>query len=219
MFETLIILKQGGWTMIPLALCSVVAATIIIERAIALRRAIVIDNVVVRAIEEYTGEDSVGKALEACEMSGSPLGRVVEEVLHMRHLEMTRLREAMYASGRVQVGRLERGLTLLEIIAGVSPLLGLLGTVLGMLTVFNTVTAHGIGDPQVLSSGIAKALVTTIAGLCVAIPALACHSWFSKRVDDLASEIQGYATRLMTRLQGMGTTVSPPSNTEEHDLR
>ncbi len=200
MFETLDMLAQGGWPMIPLAGCSLVAVTIIIERAIALRRAAVIDVKVIRAIEEYAGEASAEGALQVCRSSSAALSRIVEEVLRLRHLNPAQVREAMYAAGRVQAGRLERGLTLLEIIAGISPLIGLLGTVLGMLTVFNTITAHGIGDPQVLSSGISKALITTIAGLCVGIPALACHSWFSKCVDDLTTEMQGHITRLITKL-------------------
>ena len=200
MFETLDTLWQGGWPMIPLAGCSLVALTIVIERAVALRRATVIDRAVVRAVRGYGGEGSVEETLAACGPSSSALARIVEEVLRARRLDPIQLREAMYAAGRVQVGRLERGLTLLEIIAGVSPLIGLLGTVLGMLTVFNAITAHGIGDAQILSGGISKALITTIAGLCVAIPTLACHSWFSKRVDDLATELQGYATDLIARL-------------------
>ena len=109
----------------------------------------------------------------------------------------------MHATGRSQVGTLERGLTLLEIIANVSPLLRLLGTVLGMVAVFDAITTEGLGNPQVLSEGISKALVTTVAGLCVAIPALACHSWFSRRVDDLATEMQDRATGLVAKLQGL----------------
>jgi len=137
-----------------------------------------------------------------CNRSPTSLAHVVKEVLDARHLDVPHLREVMNAAGRVEVGRLKRGLTLLEIIAGVSPLIGLLGTVLGMFTVFNAITAHGIGDAQVLSGGISKALITTIAGLCIGIPALAFHSWFSKRVEDLASEIQGHATRLILKLGG-----------------
>ena len=112
----------------------------------------------------------------------------------------------MHAAGRTQVGTLERGLTVLEIITGISPLLGLLGTVLGMVTVFNAITAAGLGNPQVLSGGISKALVTTVAGLTVAIPALACHTWFSRRVDDLAVEMQDRATGFIAKLQSFRTT-------------
>ncbi|MDP7639362.1 MAG: MotA/TolQ/ExbB proton channel family protein, partial [Candidatus Hydrogenedentes bacterium] len=96
---------------------------------------------------------------------------------------------------------LERGLTLLEIVAGISPLIGLLGTVLGMVTVFDAITAEGIGNPQVLSNGISKALVTTVAGLCIAIPSLAFHSYFSRRVESLAMEMQDVAMGFITKVR------------------
>jgi biopolymer transport protein ExbB len=95
---------------------------------------------------------------------------------------------------------LERGLTMLEIIANVSPLIGLLGTVLGMVTVFDAVTAQGLGNPQILAAGISQALITTIAGLCVAIPALAFHGIYSKRVDELSIEMQERATAFLAKL-------------------
>ncbi|HEO69944.1 MAG TPA: MotA/TolQ/ExbB proton channel family protein [Candidatus Hydrogenedentes bacterium] len=188
--------------MAALAICSLMGATVIIERAVALRRRAVIDPKLVATIEVYNGDTSTQRLLDLCNRSPTSLAHVVKEVLDARHLDVPHLREVMNAAGRVEVGRLKRGLTLLEIIAGVSPLIGLLGTVLGMFTVFNAITAHGIGDAQVLSGGISKALITTIAGLCIGIPALAFHSWFSKRVEDLASEIQGHATRLILKLGG-----------------
>ncbi len=195
-------LRQGGWPMIPLALCSLAAVTIIIERTLALRHATVIHKTVVLAIKDFSGEASVDVTRDICEMSRGALARIVEDVLHARHLNPLQIREAMYAAGRVQIGRLERGLIVLEIIAGISPLIGLLGTVLGMLTVFKAITAHGIGDPQVLANGISQALLTTIAGLCVAIPALAFHGWFTKRVDDLAAALQDHATQLVAKVSG-----------------
>ena len=100
-------------------------------------------------------------------------------------------------------GRLERGLTVLEVVAAVSPLLGLLGTVLGMVQIFEAITAAGLGDPQVLAGGIGKALITTVAGLCVAIPALAAHSFLARRVDEYAIEMQNRATVFLVRLQTM----------------
>ncbi|HOY03089.1 MAG TPA: MotA/TolQ/ExbB proton channel family protein [Candidatus Hydrogenedentes bacterium] len=197
-FETL---QQGGWSMILLGICSLTALTIIIERFFALRRASVIDPVVVDVIEEYVGESSAETAARICRSRRGALARVVEEAVHVRRRDAAHVREAVAAAAHVQLGRLGRGLTVLEIIANVSPLIGLLGTVLGMHTVFKAITAQGIGNPQVLSEGISEALITTIAGLCVAIPALACHSWFSQRVDDLAAEMRGHVTKLLAKLQ------------------
>ncbi|HIJ64617.1 MAG TPA: MotA/TolQ/ExbB proton channel family protein [Candidatus Hydrogenedentes bacterium] len=203
MLETLSMLRQGGLIMFPLLVCSLTAATIVIERCLALRRSIVFDPRALRVVEDYAGETSAEQAVAVCRRANGPFARIVEEILKTRHLDHAHALETMYATGRTQLGVLERGLTVLEIIANVSPLLGLLGTVLGMVTVFNAITAKGIGNPQVLSDGISKALVTTVAGLCVAIPALAFHSWLSKRVDDFAAEMQDRATNFIGRIQDL----------------
>jgi biopolymer transport protein ExbB len=200
MFE---MLRAGGWIMFPLAVCSLTGLAIIIERFIALRRQVVIDPTVLQLVSEYSETTSPEKAMALCRRARGPFARLVEEVIRGRRLDHVQALEMMHATGRSQVGTLERGLTLLEIIANVSPLLGLLGTVLGMVAVFDAITTEGLGNPQVLSDGISKALVTTVAGLCVAIPALACHSWFSRRVDDLATEMQDRATGLVAKLQGL----------------
>jgi biopolymer transport protein ExbB len=200
MFE---MLRAGGWIMFPLAVCSLTGLAIIIERFIALRRQVVIDPVVLQLVSEYSETTSPEKAMALCRRARGPFARLVEEVIRARNLDHVQALEMMHATGRSQVGTLERGLTLLEIIANVSPLLGLLGTVLGMVAVFDAITTEGLGNPQVLSDGISKALVTTVAGLCVAIPALACHSWFSRRVDDLATEMQDRAISLVAKLQGL----------------
>ena len=194
------VLKQGGLVMLPLALCSVTAAAIAVERAVALRRRTVVPPGLVAAVDAFTAGSDPEALRTACRRSGGAFARIVEAVLDARRLDRTQAIETMHAIGRTQVGSLERGLTLLEIIASTSPLLGLLGTVLGMVNVFNVITAHGIGDPQVLSDGISKALITTVAGLSVAIPSLACHSWFSRRVDDLAVEMHERATALLAKL-------------------
>jgi len=203
MFETIGMLRQGGLIMLPLGLCSLTAVTIILERLYALRRSAVIGGRVPRIMQQYGGEATADAALAACRQTQGPLARVIEEVIRTRHIEHAQAVEAVHATGRTQVASLERGLTLLEIIAGVSPLLGLLGTVLGMVTVFNAITAQGIGDPQVLSDGISKALVTTVAGLIIAIPSLAFHSWLSRRVDDYAMEMQNAAMSFVFKVRAL----------------
>jgi biopolymer transport protein ExbB len=204
MLETLYMLDRGGITMYPLGLCSLVALTIIIERSFALRRSSVLEPRLMDLVEEYRGEETAAIALAVCRRSRSAFARIVEQVIRTRHLDHAQAIEAVSAVGRTQMAALERGLTLLEIVAGVSPLLGLLGTVLGMVTVFDAITTQGIGDPQVLSDGISKALVTTVAGLVVAIPALAFHSWFSRRVETLSTEMQHAATRFAFRVRPQG---------------
>lgn len=205
MLEAWGMLYQGGWIIFPIFVCSMAGLTIIIERSIALRRSTVIDPRVLKVIADYKGEASATPAVIACQRAKGAFAEIIAEVIRMRRLDHAQAIESMHAVGRTQVGRLERGLTILEIVAGIAPLLGLLGTVLGMVEVFNAITARGLGNPQILSDGISKALVTTVAGLCVAIPALAFHSLFTKRVEDLATEMQFRATSFIVALQSMPT--------------
>ncbi|MCF6286400.1 MAG: MotA/TolQ/ExbB proton channel family protein [Candidatus Hydrogenedentes bacterium] len=202
MSDLIAMLRQGGWPMVPLGICSLVALTVVLERAIALRRERVIAPEIIRILHEY-GHDNgttISHMLAICRHSQGAFARIAEELIQMRHLTHAQLLETMHAVGRTHVGRLERGLTLLEIVANISPLIGLLGTVLGMVSVFDAITMEGLGNPQVLADGISKALVTTIAGLCVAIPALTFHSIYSKRVDELAIEMQERATAFLAKL-------------------
>jgi len=202
MIETIRMLKYGGAVMIPIGICSLAALAIILERAFALRRSKVLAPKVLALVETYNGSTPDEAALMACRRAKGAFARIIETVLKTRRLDHAQAIETMHATGRTEVGALERGLTALEIVAGISPLLGLLGTVLGMVNVFDAITVGGLGNPQTLSSGISKALVTTVAGLVVAIPALAFHSWFSRRVDDLAAEMQDRATAFLVQLQG-----------------
>jgi len=200
MSSTIELLQQGGWPMIPLAICSLVGLAIIFERFVSLRRHSVIDPEIEKLVEQFNGGSSADDAITVCRRARGPYARIIEEVLRARSHDRAYAIETMHSTGRAQLGYLERGLTVLEIIANISPLIGLLGTVLGMVTVFNAITAEGLGRPEVLSDGISKALVTTVAGLCVAIPAVAFHSWFSRIADDLAIEMQNRATGFVAKL-------------------
>lgn len=202
MSEFLDLMRQGGWPMIPLSICSVAALAVVFERAFALRRNKVIHPEIVRILHEFGDPDggSPSHSLAVCQRTPGAFARIAEELIQLRNLSHAQLLETMHAVGRTHVARLERGLTMLEIIANVSPLIGLLGTVLGMVTVFDAVTSKGLGDPQVLAAGISQALITTIAGLCVAIPALAFHGVYTKRVDELSIEMQERATAFLAKL-------------------
>ena len=198
--ESIELLKQGGWPMIPLGICSVAGLAVVFERLMALRRHRAIPKTVIDAIDLYQGESSMDSALSVCRHNPSPFARIVDVLIRSRKLDHHQMIEMLHSSGRKEVERLERGLLVLEIVAGISPLIGLLGTVLGMVTVFDAITAEGLGDAQVLSEGISKALVTTVAGLSVAIPALAFHSYFSKHVESIAIEMQERAVGFVTKL-------------------
>ncbi len=193
-------LRHGGWILFPIGLCSLTALAIVIERLVMLRRSRILDQRVVDLVDEFSDTLPPEAALEVCQRARGPFARIIEEIIRARHLPAGHVTETLQATGRTQTAMMERGLTVLEIIANVSPLLGLLGTVLGMVTVFNAITAEGVGNPRVLSEGISQALVTTVAGLVVAIPAFAFHSWLSSRVDDLATEMHERATAFIARL-------------------
>jgi len=186
--------------MVPLGVCSVATLTVVIERFFALRRTRSIPPAIVGLIDLYQGESSVEAAVQTCRHSRSSLARIVEEMLIARKQGYTHLVESLNATGRREVERLERGLLVLEVVAGISPLIGLLGTVLGMVSVFDAITAEGLGNAQVLSAGISKALVTTITGLVIGIPALAFHGYFSKCVDSIAIEMQELMTTFASKL-------------------
>lgn len=198
--EAIEFLKQGGWPMIPLGICSVAGLAIAFERMFALRRHRAIPKTVVDVMDLYQGEGSLESTISVCRNNPSPFGRIVEILIHARNLDHHQIIELLHSNGRKEVEKLERGLLVLEIVAGISPLIGLLGTVLGMVTVFDAITAEGLGDAQVLSEGISKALITTVAGLSVAIPALAFHSYFTKHVESIAIEMQERAVGFVTKL-------------------
>ena len=198
--EVISMLRHGGWILFPIGVCSLTGLAIVIERLVMLRRNRILDPRVVHLVDGFSDTMQPEAALEVCRRARGPFARIIEEIVRARHLPAAQVVETLQATGRTQMGLMERGLTVLEIIANVSPLLGLLGTVLGMVTVFNAITAEGVGNPRVLSEGISQALITTVAGLVVAIPAFAFHSWLSSRVDELATEMHERATVFVSRL-------------------
>lgn len=188
--------------MIPILFCSMVSLAVIIERAFSLRSGRVLPTPLLeelarsgRPLEELAGKVKNERGV---------LARVLADGLENRSAGMEQNREVLQASGKAAASRLERGLTLLEIVAVISPLLGLLGTVIGMVQVFDVISEIGAGHARALSGGISQALISTIAGLVVAIPALIAHSVYSRRVDKLLMGIEGAVSRLLLRLYPRG---------------
>ena len=118
----------------------------------------------------------------------------------MKNLPKEEIKEAITDTGRQQTRRLERGLVVLDTVAGISPLLGILGTVLGMIQIFRDITQFGIGQASALASGIQLALITTATGLCIGIPALVGYNYFTNKVDGLVLELEYWATYLLNKL-------------------
>jgi biopolymer transport protein ExbB len=196
------LLKAGGWLMLPILLCSVAAVAIVIERFWALRRVVIMPDNLVSQIWQLHRRRQLNDDRIAEIRDGSALGRMLAAGLINRFHSREVMKEAIEDTGRQVVADLERYLNTLGTIAAVSPLLGLLGTVFGMIQVFGVITQAGVGNAGLLAGGISKALITTAAGLSVAIPALMFHRYFNGRVNKLIIAMEEQALRLIEVMKG-----------------
>jgi len=196
------LVKAGGWLMWPIIACSVIAMAIVVERLWVLRsRRVIPENLVVQIWQLYQ-KGKLSNAHIATVRKNSPLGRILAAGLINRNHSRDVMKEAVEEEGRQVVHELERYLNTLGTIAAIAPLLGLLGTVVGMIKVFAAITTAGVGNPAVLAGGISEALITTAAGLSVAIPALIFHRYLSGRVDQLVIRMEAEALKLIEVMHG-----------------
>lgn len=198
------IVRAGGPIMWPIILCSVVAAAIIFERSWTLQEKRVLPPDLIQKVRQLVDANQVNDTVIAALEKNSPLGRLLAAGLISRHRPREVMMERLQDTGRHVVHELERFLNTLGTIAGVSPLLGLLGTVTGIIRAFNAINAGGLGDPRMLSGGIAEALISTAAGLCVAIPSLIAYRYLRSRVDALVVEMEKHAISLSDAVDGVG---------------
>lgn len=194
MFE---IVRAGGWLMLPLLLCSVVAVAIIIERLWTLRRRRVLPDDLTVKVWEWAHNRKLDESHLRALSESSPLGQILASGLLNRSRSRDIMKESIEDTGRHVVHELERYLNSLGTIAAVTPLLGLLGTVIGMVKVFTAITTHGVGNPTVLAGGISEALLTTAAGLSIAIPSLIGYRYLRGRVDSLVVQMEKEAMKLV----------------------
>ena len=183
-------LVSGGPVMIPIALASVIGLAAFIERLWALRGGRVIPNGVRVELVELARQARWADGVTLCRKSDSPLTRVIEVVLDNRGKDRPALKELSEEQGRREAADLERYSGVVGVVAAVAPLLGLLGTVWGMILTFDVIQSEGVGVVSSLAGGISAALVTTFAGLSVGIPALIGHRYLLARVDDLILELE-----------------------------
>jgi biopolymer transport protein ExbB len=198
------IVRAGGPFMWPIILCSVVAAAIILERLWTLQEQRVLPRDLIRRVRQLVEADQVNDKVIAALEQNSPLGRVLAAGLANRHRSREAMMERLEDAGRHVVHDLERFLNTLGTIASISPLLGLLGTVTGIIKSFNALEAGAAGDPRMLSGGIAEALIATAAGLCVAIPALIAYRYLRGRVEGFVVEMEKDAIKLADVVEGAG---------------
>jgi biopolymer transport protein ExbB len=190
------IVRAGGPMMWPIIACSVIAAAIILERLWTLQDKRILPPELTRKAAALLQAGQVTDKVVQALAHNSPLGRVLAALLEYRNRPHAVLVERVEDTGRHVAFELERYLNTLGTIAGIAPLLGLLGTVSGIIKSFNAVTVGGLGDPQALSGGIAEALICTAAGLSVAIPALIAFRYLRGRVERLVIDIEKEVMRL-----------------------
>jgi biopolymer transport protein ExbB len=201
------LLKAGGWIMLPIVLCSIAAFVICIERSWTLRRTRITPKHLVAQVWSWIKNNQLDKGRLKKLKDSSPLGEILAAGLvnHSHGREI--MKESIQEAGRLAVVKLEKYLNSLGTIAQIAPLLGLLGTVIGMIDVFTVITEQGTGDSGALAHGISEALITTATGLIIAIPALIFHRHFERKVDELVAEMEQEALKMVEVLHGERETL------------
>jgi biopolymer transport protein ExbB len=198
------IVRAGGPLMWPIIFCSIGAAAIVLERLWTLQDRRVLPPELTQRVWQMVETNQVTDKVIAALEQNSPLGKLLAAGLANRHRPREIMMERLEDTGRHVVHELERFLNTLGTIAGISPLLGLLGTVTGIIRSFNAIQAGGMGDPRALSGGIAEALIATVAGLCVAIPSLIAYRYLRGRVDGIVIEMEKHAIRIADAVEAAG---------------
>ncbi|MBL1273909.1 MAG: MotA/TolQ/ExbB proton channel family protein [Oceanospirillales bacterium] len=199
MFE---LLKAGGILMVPIVACSILALAIILERFWTLRASRVAPPQTINELWRWIKKKELnGRKLKALQ-SSSPLGRILAGGLMNAKHGREIMKESIEHEASQVIHDLERFLNPLGTVATITPLLGLLGTVIGMIKVFAEIQLAGVGNAGNLAGGISEALITTAAGLSVAIPALICHRYFIRRVDELVVGMEQEAIKLVEVVHG-----------------
>lgn len=186
--------------MIPLLICSVLALAVIIERAINLRRDKILKPEIIQTIKAIRSQQDIPVAISKCEVISGPFSNLLRRILTNNHLTREEKYVDIQAAGRQETKSLEKRLLVLEVITAVAPLLGLLGTVLGLEDIFGIISELGLGQAKAFSAGLAQAIRTTVFGLFIAIPSLVAYSYFDKKVDTFVLEMEEYSMLILNKL-------------------
>lgn len=187
--------------MIPLLLFSIIGLAIVIERLISLRRSKVMVPEIISVVESLNSLEDLKMAISICEKNQGAFANIILTGLQNQDLPQEEIRELLTDQGRQEVRTLERGLSTLDTIAGTAPLLGLLGTVLGMIKVFTVISQQGTGQASLLAGGISEALITTASGLVIGILALLMYNYFANRAENYILDIEKYTTKLLIKIR------------------
>ncbi|MBN1158428.1 MAG: MotA/TolQ/ExbB proton channel family protein [Bacteroidales bacterium] len=192
---------KGGWVMIPIALLSIVAVYIFIERFVAIRNAAKIDQNFMNRIKDYIHDGKIESATALCQSTNNPLAMMIEKGVSRIGRPLNDINTAIENIGQVEVYKLEKGLPILASCAGGAPMLGFFGTVLGMVRTFMDIASVGNSlDVGLLSQGIYIALITTVGGLLVGIPAFFAYNYLVARVEELVNKLEAHTMEFMDLL-------------------
>lgn len=197
------IFEKGGLMMYPLILASFLATAIIIERFFSLRKKRIVIPEIINIVEQFKSFKDIELAQNICSKYKGPLSNLIRIGLENHELDRVEIKELIEDQGRQEVRQLEKGLPILETIAAISPLMGLLGTVLGMIKVFGVIKEQGIGQAAALSGGISEALITTVTGLFVGIPVLIFFNYFANKAESFVLDIEKHSTALIQKIHHM----------------
>lgn len=200
--EFIAFIGKGGVLMYPLILCSIVSIWVFIEKIITLKRRRVIKPEIVDVIENISNCKDIPLALSICEKNQGVFSNIVKVGLSNIELPHSELKQELENQGRQEIRKLERGMVILETIAAITPILGLLGTVIGMIKVFNVIALEGVGSASVLSGGISEALITTASGLSIGIPTLVFYNYFTQKAENLILDMEKISNEFLKKLKG-----------------
>ena len=214
MSNLLNVIREGGIMMLPIIACSILMMIFVMERLLYLRKSRVIPKPFIRGVIEQLEQQQLGRdeALALCEENGSPIAEIFAGALKKYGRSAVEVEQAVVDAGERVVSQMRKYLRLFNSISNLTPLLGLLGTVLGMIDAFNTIArADAMGRPELLAGGIGMALITTAAGLCVAIPSYTAYAFFLGRIDKLILEMDSHAQSIVEIISAEGLQESGKS--------
>jgi len=200
MDSVMIFLNKGGIIMYPLFLSSIIALAIVMEKTVSMRKKKIIIPEIVSILDNIKSEEDIGLATSICNKHSGPFANIIKSGLENKNLPREEIKEILIDNGKQEVHSIGKGLPLLETIGGIAPLLGLLGTVIGILKVFNVIHMMGVGQAPAMAGGISEALITTIVGLSIGIPSVVAYNYFLSKSEGLILEIEKYSAKLLNRI-------------------
>lgn len=200
------LIVKGGIFMYPIILCSIIALAVFLARLWVLRRKNIIPENFILQVEDLLKRKKLSEAVFLCQNDMSSIAKIFLSGLRNTRKGMWLVKEAIEQRGGREATILEKNIGMLSTIANLTPLLGLLGTVSGMIKTFNAISIQGIGNPAHLAGGIAEALITTATGLCVAIPTLVCYRFLKDKANALIFEMEENSIRMVELMENYTET-------------